>query len=304
MRMFTPFALLAALCMPAVGLAQQPGATTPQLDNQQQTPADNTLERTQRREAGFRGTGNSLEDDRAEARQELVNYLAAKFYLANQCQIELAEMASSQAQSQDVKNLANDIKQSHQQANQKLVNAMPQLKNIEKLSASDSNSNSPNSDFASRNANSTDRTGTVLRDRVQSNERNRQMDRTNRTSRSLSSSGQDPIDGAAQQLLDIERRAIENNHKLTKQMVTDKQGKQFDMCYLGAVIGSHHWMHSELNAIQNVNSPQFTQIVDEADNKIQQHLGTAKELAKKMQDQQSGERSTSNSNDARDSYRN
>lgn len=202
------------------------------------------------------------QDDRQQnqgANDELVNYLAAKLMLANECQVKMGEMAAKKAESKEVKELAEMLKQGHQNLNKELKQAMPQLESVASLSSSDN-----------RN------------DRAQ--EGAYQARRPNYDERNAAAGGDQFLSGASQQLLDITRRAADEHHRAVTETLGEKEGKDFDRCFLATEIGAHQWMLAELKAIQGIDQQQeFTRIVKDAEQKVEKHLEKAKELAKKME---------------------
>jgi predicted outer membrane protein len=63
-----------------------------------------------------------------------------------------------------------------------------------------------------------------------------------------------------------------------------EEGQDFDMAYLGMKIASHAAALAELQAIQNVGSQEFQQLVRTAEKKTSDHLERAKELANNLKD--------------------
>lgn len=202
--------------------------------------------------------------------QELVNYLAAKLYLANQCEVELARMAEQEANHPEVKQFAKKLQQDHQKAVDQLQQAMPNLKSIQSLSFAKHPMNSMTSPNT-RNFN------------APNNVRNNASNQSG-TIATRSQQGEF-LDGAAKRLIDIERRAIENNYKATEDMLSQKSGEEFDMCFVAQQIGVYTWMHSELKAIQDVGPADFTEIVQKCEQTVKQHLSQAKNLAEKLESQ-------------------
>ncbi|TWT85360.1 hypothetical protein Pla123a_01670 [Posidoniimonas polymericola] len=279
-----------------------------------------------RRQANFRGDQDSQSQSSqssSQANQELIHYLAAKLMLANQCEVEAATMAAERAQHDDVKNLANKIKQSHEQLNQQLKQAMPGLKSIEGMAfasaTGDANRRSATNNAAGgarlgepvdRFNSRTDRNDPAGVDQygADMNTRNQVADRGASTD-APQRSGQDGqqgdfLDGGAQTLIDITRRAAENNHQMVKRELSEKQGLEFDRCFVNQQIGAHMWMHSELKAIQDLGPSSFTSIVQESEQQVKSHLDAAKKLAKKLEsDSQRSDRNPVQ-DAARDAYQN
>ena len=107
-----------------------------------------------------------------------------------------------------------------------------------------------------------------------------------------------------QQLTAITQRAAENSLQMAKQSLQRHNGQDFDMAYLGMQLAMHTQMLSGLKAIQDTGSPQFQQLVRQAEQATSQHLQQAKKLAQQFEDDRSaarsGSRSNTRSNDAGD----
>ncbi len=201
------------------------------------------------------------------ANEELVNYLAAKLMLANECQVKMGEMAAKKAETQEVKDLAETLKKEHKELNNRLKEAMPRLETVASLSKSGSNQErGQKGAYQARRPN---------------------IDEQNAAGRSSDQF----LNGAAQQLLDITRNAAEENHRAVTEMLGEKQGKDFDRCFLATEIGAHQWMLAELKAIQGIDQQQFTSLVKETEQKVEGHLKKAKELAKKMEEDRGSDNS-------------
>lgn len=262
MRMLSIVATLVAFSFHGVAFSQQ--SQSPATPDQpatygseaQQNAAQDQLDEgrqaqrsPQQRQAGFRGTAQGQ-----PANEELINYLAAKMFLMNQCEIEAAQMAIDNGEHQKVVEFAKQLQQEHQQLNDQLTQAMPGLKQVEPVS------------FAS------------------ANQQNQQA-RSQAGQAGTSGQREQFLDGAAQTLIDIQRRASEKNHEMVQEMLTQKQGADFDMGFVGHQIGTHMWMVSELSAIRDLGPQQFTSIVQQAEQSTEQHLERAKELAKALESQ-------------------
>lgn len=262
--------MVVTMGLPVTAVAQQPTAEPDAyLPNRNQPTQQSTADPAdtpQRREANYRGDQQQKGASQT-ANAELVNYLAAKMMLANQCEIEAADLAAQRAESSDVKSLANKIRQSHDLLNKQLVQAMPGLKSVEGLASTSSG------------LERTNRTNAASREYdADSNARNR-VAGADSTSRDAF------LDGAAQQLIDIHRRAVQNNHQMVKAELSEKQGAEFDRCFVNQQVGAHMWMLAELKAMQDVGPSQFASLVQESERQVKTHLDAAKQLAKQLEQQ-------------------
>ncbi len=87
-----------------------------------------------------------------------------------------------------------------------------------------------------------------------------------------------------QQLCAIMEQACENNVQMTKKMLQEHQGQDFQMAYLGQQIVAHTAAMAELQAIESAGPPELKAVAQQATPKIQEHLEMAKKLAKKFED--------------------
>lgn len=82
----------------------------------------------------------------------------------------------------------------------------------------------------------------------------------------------------------INHRAAEKNLAISKQMLEQYQGQDFDMAFLGMQIGGHAWLLSELESLEGIGSPEFQKLVASTTKTVQEHLAHAKALSKKFED--------------------
>lgn len=299
--------------------SQQPGdivddgmvddVDNPEIPKQPLDEPASAPQRPTEREAGYRGatppamdsnrqngSDRNLDADQSQGNQEMVNYLAAKLYLTNQSQAELADFAAQQADHEDVKKFAEQVRDDHQALNRQLKQAMPGMKTIDAVdSAGDTRATvttpRPRATVDSGDATDVLPDGTAdlntPRTRTAGNLRSTQNAQDRGTEGQMATSqGRDILDGSAQKLLDLQRKAIETNHEMTQQMLSEKQGKEFDRCFVASQMGTKMWLHAELQALNGVGSQQFTEIVQQADSKVEQHLDTAKRLAEELKQSQ------------------
>lgn len=271
-------ALLLACTLPALAIGQvrpdqqdqleqsddQQRPARPQTDLEDQTQQDQI--QLERREANFRGPTRGQQ--RPGQQEDLTAYLAAKLQLANLSEIQLATLATQQAEHPEVKKFAEMLVRSHRQLNEQLGQVVPGL---------------PAAGVQQKGENQT-RTNDARR----SEDPNaRQSQTVNRTEQST------PLTGIQQELIAINRRAVDNLVQQTSQMFREKEGTKFDMCFVTQQIGAHMWMVSELQAIRDAGPAEFSQVVQQAEQETQQHLEQAKQLAKKLEQQLTGSQDSS-----------
>ncbi|HVA47197.1 MAG TPA: DUF4142 domain-containing protein [Pirellulales bacterium] len=74
----------------------------------------------------------------------------------------------------------------------------------------------------------------------------------------------------------------------------EKEGEEFDKCYIGMQLGMHHEMLTSLKVFSRYASPQLDQVIEESEHIAQEHLDRAKELMKQL------EKEGSDSGDSKD----
>lgn len=79
-------------------------------------------------------------------------------------------------------------------------------------------------------------------------------------------------------------RACENNLKLTKEMLSDYKGQDFNMAFLGQQCVAHTMALSELRAIETEGPQALKETANEGAKKVDEHLKAIKKLAKKLED--------------------
>jgi predicted outer membrane protein len=67
---------------------------------------------------------------------------------------------------------------------------------------------------------------------------------------------------------------------MSKQMLEDAD--DFDKAYMGMAVVKHSMMVAQLEAMQDVGSQEFQQLISTAEDKTREHLEQAKKLAKKL----------------------
>jgi hypothetical protein len=70
---------------------------------------------------------------------------------------------------------------------------------------------------------------------------------------------------------------------MTKEILNEKQGNEFDKCYVGDQITQHVHMLAKLEASQNHVSPEFQQIIRQGQQTTEQHLKHAQTLAQQLE---------------------
>ncbi|MDA8745859.1 DUF4142 domain-containing protein [Rubripirellula amarantea] len=86
------------------------------------------------------------------------------------------------------------------------------------------------------------------------------------------------------QLCRIAEVACENSLMMTKEMLSNYEGQDFNMAFLGQQCVAHTTMLAELKAIENTGPQELQPIAQDAIGKVKKHLERCKEIAKQLED--------------------
>jgi predicted outer membrane protein len=223
-----------------------------------QDPAGQTdRSKAQRREytANFRGDRANASAQTQDVQRFLVGCLLAK----NQAEVELGKFAQQQSQSPEVKEFAQMLVQDHSkliEKLQKVAGAQNASRPDARLDAETGERTLPaeNRDVAGQNA--AERNATT---RLAGN------------------------NAAVDQLLAMEQQIVERCTQAAKDELQQKQGAEFDKCYVSSQIGGHMHMLAALEVIQQQGPEQLQLLAQEAQPNVQKHLDHAKQLMKQLE---------------------
>jgi predicted outer membrane protein len=171
----------------------------------------------------------------------------------NKAEIELSQFAQQQAENPQVKEFAQQMVQDHQQLAQQLQQVAGQQ---------------AGQNDAQRQTSATTRLpGSPGADQTES-----------RTSRTLTATGGGQDSGVIEQLIQIDRQIVERQSQATREMLQQKQGKEFDKAFLGLAIHAHANMQAALETIEQHQLGQLAQVAQQASPVVEQHLEHAKML--------------------------
>jgi predicted outer membrane protein len=178
--------------------------------------------------------------------QNLDQAIAGCLLLGNNEELALAEFAQSRTQNPQVKEFVQMMITDHEKAVSKLTQVAPQLA----------------------------QSASAIREGGQ-------------TAQATSSNGaqqaQPAQAGAAgNQLFALEQRVAQECLALTQKELGQKQGAEFDQCYVGQQVGAHIGMLAKLRGSQQFASGQLKQIIQESEQTVQMHLDHAKKLAEQL----------------------
>jgi predicted outer membrane protein len=210
--------------------------------------------------------------------QEVEKYLANCLLMKNQGEIEIAEFAQQQAQSQEVKQFAQKLIQDHGQLVQKLQ-PLAQMQAGGRQSATSTRVENRQFDAQRNPSDATRQPGSPGA---------ANNDRTNQSLTTTTQVQQQGQSGALHQLAQIEKQIGERCKQALKEELQQKSGTEFDKCYVGAMIGSHMQSLAALEVIGQQTQGELAEVAQQAQPIVQQHLDHAKQLAKQFESARPG----------------
>lgn len=204
---------------------------------------------------------------------ELQGKLAAWLASCNDAEVQLGQLAVEKAENQQVKEFAQKMVDEHTQLLGQLEQFIPggQGQTRGQTSATDPN--------RSRNPDQ------PAQPRVTDRPRDTAGQREGAARETVGSGG--PHD----ELMQIAKKAGERKLQMTKSLLEEKQGAEFDMCFMGQQIFAHIGLLSELEAMQGSGTEEFQQLVTKARQSTDAHFKHAMDIAKSL-DTESPERVT------------
>jgi putative membrane protein len=231
----------------------QPGAAADQLDAADPAAGQTDRSRATRREytANFRGNPAN-----AGAQQDVQRYVVGCLLAKNQAEVEMGKFAQQQSQSPEVKEFAQMMVQDHG----KLIQKIQQVARAD--SAGGQAGTQP--DERTRPAAGREAAG---QNAVESNATNRAAGNNS----------------AVDQLIALDRQIVEHCTQAAKEDLQQKQGAEFDKCYVGSQIFGHMQMLSTLEVLQQQGPEGVQQLAQEAHPEVKKHLDHAKQLMKQLE---------------------
>lgn len=242
-------------CLLVAGYAQAQQIQQPpaqgQLGNQniRRTPsdpqqADQQLQPGQPRTTHFRGP-DAAGSNAASSARDLDHYIANCLIIKNEAEIKANEFGESRAESQKVKQFARQMVNDHRQ----LVEKLQQLTAMGQAGAVQASTTQP-------------------------------------IAQAQTTPTQRPAPNANQQyakLLELDRQITDQCGQIMQQKLGEKQGAEFDKCFVAAQVGAHIHMLAALEVISQQTTGQLQQLAAEAKAKVQRHLDHAEQLAKELE---------------------
>lgn len=250
---------------------EREGSPAQQSTGQQPGQIDQARQPGQQYTTQFRGTRPSA----AGQNQQVTQFLAACLLAKNEAEVELGQLAQQQSQNPQVKQFAQKMVQDHRQLVQKLqplagAQASPSLGTTSQFDAQRSAADTtrlPGSPGAGQ---------PTTRDTASDLSRNINQDiDTDR--------GPGQQNAAFSELAQIERQITERHQQAVRDELQQKQGAEFDKCYVGVQVAGHMHMVAALEVIEQQGPDQLRQIAQQARPTVEQHLEHAKQLIKQLE---------------------
>lgn len=248
-------ALLLSLVCANFALAQ---TTTEQQSNRnqynqpgQQAQSDAATQNNATGQSGQRQVGQAGRLGTTGQGTDISSFIASCLLIGNQEEVAIAQLGVDRAENPEVKQFAQMLIDDHQKAIQKLQqHAKPGVGLTASSSASDQ---APSPTAQQYTANRQD------------------------LNRGTSNSG------TVDQILQLHQQAAQECLSMTKSMMEEKQGAEFDKAFAGMQVGAHVGMLAKLKASERHASPELASIIQESQQTVQNHLEQAKQLCKQLE---------------------
>jgi predicted outer membrane protein len=261
-------AVATALLLPVLAVAQQAAEREYEKEGISAQTQDRDIHRNdaaQTRQPGQQYTAQFRGTQPGAQQEPLQRFLASCLLQKNKAEVDLGQLAQQQAQNPEVKEFAQRMVQDHQQLVQQL----------QPLAGTQGASTSATSQIdTQRQPSDTTRlpgspgAGQPERDATQSLTAGRTQ-------------GQESP--ALSELAQIEKQITDRYFDAVREDLQQKQGAEFDKCYIGSQIGGHMHMLAALEVLQQQGPNELRQLAQQAQPKVQQHLEHAKQLMKQLE---------------------
>jgi len=205
--------------------------------------------------------------------KEVEKFLASCLLLNNKAEIELSELAAQRAQNPQVKEFAQQMIKDHQQ----MVQQLQPLAGMQ-TGATERTSRTVVGEADDPNR---VRTGDTAADAATPGVDAQSPGATTTTRTDVRATGGAP-NAAIQQLQQIDRQIAERHLEATRSALEEKQGAEFDKAFVGCAIGAHMHMNAALEVIGQQGEGKLSQLAQQAQPKVQQHLDHAKQLMQEL----------------------
>jgi predicted outer membrane protein len=173
--------------------------------------------------------------------------LASCLIVDNQGEIALGKLAQQKSKDNDVKQFAEKMVQDHTQF----------MKQLEQFAGAQDGNANMNATGPLQGAGSTDRAvpGAMMQ----------------------------PMGGQALNFVALKQEIGKKCLEMTEREMQQKEGSQFDKCYIGQQIGAHMQVLATLEVVRNQASPELASVLDKGIETTKTHLEHAQKLAKSLE---------------------
>jgi predicted outer membrane protein len=221
-----------------------------------------------RRAEGAQGGRELTLGSSANQGNTLDQFVATCLLIGNQEEVSLAQEAVSRAQNESVKQFAQMLIDDHQKAIQKLQqHAKPGISLGGAATVTASGQSQTNQSAANPSPTA-------------------QQYTANRADLDQNSASAGVLD----HVLKMQQQAAQECLSMTKSILAEKQGAEFDKAFAGSQIGAHIGMLAKLKASQQHVSSDLASIIQESEQTVQSHLEQAKQLCKELESMQASNR--------------
>lgn len=201
---------------------------------------------------------NQKVDDKA-----IAEYFAGKLILMDQSTIQLAQLASEKSTNEKVKQFAGMLVEEHTKCSEQLRESAPGVVIFTNLQSAGI-------------THAAGFRGDTIGDEKSDTVANAVKGETGNSTKSARA--MTPL----HRILTIERQATDNYVRATTEMLSQYDGQDFDMGFLGFTIGSHTWALAELKAMDSVGDEKLQKLISDATTNVEQHMMKAQELSKEL----------------------
>lgn len=239
-----------------------------QISENRDARQDNRQDRRANRDGLGERIGNAIQTATSDD-DNLDKFIATCLLIGNQEEVALAQEAVQRAQNENVKQFAQMLVDDHQKAIQKLQQHAKQGMSLDGASDVTVSAQADGSNQYAANQSPTAQQYTANR---------ADLDRDMADS------------GTVDKILKMHQQAAQECLSMTKSMMQEKQGAEFDKAFAGSQIGAHVGMLAKLKASSQNASPELAAIIQESEQSVQKHLEHAKMLCKELESMQASNR--------------
>lgn len=248
----------------------QPPVTQPPVTPQQQAVPLQRPGVTQDRPGTTRPAQARMSSQQDE--QKLEQLVAAQLLIANRGVIELSKMAVEKADHDKVKQFAQTLVKDHESL----------CREIEKLQAAKGYSDQDGHSQADKTPGDRAPGDRAAAAQVRQPGQPGQPRQPGQPATRRGETAQADTDGIVGKLTTIAEKSSKKQLEMTKEMLQQLEGKDFDMAFVGIQIAAHTRAVADLNALRGVGSPEMQELVNKAESKTSEHLKKAKDLAEEL----------------------